>query len=197
MNRYGVQPLDFFGWVADEGAMGEDHLTSGTVGTTPIPRAAPTSYTEATGNEEEIGTTQRVGTLTLGEDMIPPLNMFLNPYCQAIADESSMTTFRDKDHIENDEEYQEMVSKLAKVSKKYRLVLKYWSLERKATASALARRVVDVFYKKILQDYENKKQSLTHAIEMYKNFYQERHQPHRHGAVLQVLNCRGSKTASQ
>ena len=71
-------------------------------------------------------------------------------------------------------EYQEMVSKLAKVSKKHRLVLKNWSLERKAMASAFARREVDVFYKKILQDYENKKQSLTHAIEMNENFYHGR-----------------------
>ena len=172
MNRDGVQPLDLFGWIANEGAMGEDHLTSGTVGTNPMPRAASTPNTEATGNEEGIGTTQRMGTSTLGEDMIPPLDMFLNPCHQAIADESSVTTLGDKDHIEN-KEYQEMVSKLAKVSKKHRLVLKNWSLERKKTASALARREVDVFYKKILQDYEKKKQSLTHAIEMYENFYQE------------------------
>ena len=172
INRDGVQSLDLFRWVADEGTMGEDHLTSGTIRTTPVLRAASTPNMEATGNEEEIGTTHGVGTSTLEEDTIPPPDTFLNPYHQAIADESSVTTLGDKDHIENDEEYQEMVSKLTKVSKKHRLVLKTWSLERKATSSLLAWRDVDLFYKKILQEYENKKQSQTHSIEMYKNFYQ-------------------------
>ena len=51
---------------------------------------------EATGNEEEIGTTQRVRTSTLEEDTISPLHTFLNPYHQAIADESSVITLEDK-----------------------------------------------------------------------------------------------------
>ena len=120
-----------------------------------------------------MGTLKLVGTSTLAEDMLPSANTFLNPYCQAITDVSSVTTSGYKDHIDNDEEYLMTVSKLVKVSKKHKLVLKNWSLEGKATASTLAQREVDLFYRKTLQDYKNKKQSLTHAIEMYENFYQE------------------------
>ena len=173
INRDGVQPLDLFEWVEDGKALEGNNLTLDTVSATPVPMAESTPYTELADITEGMGTLKLVGTSTLAEDTLPSTDTFLNPYCQAIIEESSVTTLGDKDHIENDKEYQAMVSKLIKVSKKHRLVLKNWSLERKVTACCLAQREVDLFYKKVLQDYENKKQSLTHGIEMYENFYQE------------------------
>ena len=150
INRDREQPLDLFRWVGDDKVPGGDNLTSGTASATPVPMAASTPYTESADFTEGMETIKLVGISTLAEDTLTSANTFLNPYHQAITDESSVTTLGDKDHIENDEGYQETVSKLVKVSKKHRLVLKNWFLERKATASFLAQREVDLFYKKIL-----------------------------------------------
>ena len=126
-------------WIYLGGFLMMEQWESTTVGTTPIPRAASTPIYG--GDREGVRKWNYLNnwSSTLGEDVIPPLDTFLNPNHQTIADETSVTTLGDKDHIDNDEEYQEMVPKLAKVSKKHRLVLKNWSLERKATASALAK----------------------------------------------------------
>ena len=153
-----MQPLDLSRWVEDDKAPEGDNLAPATVSATLVPMAASTPYTKSADITVGMGTLKLVGTSTLPEDTLPLTDTFLNPYCQAITKESSVTTLGNKDYLENDEEYQAMVSKIIKVSKKHRQVLKNLSLERKATAFSLAQREVDLFYKKILQNYENKKQ---------------------------------------
>ena len=48
-----------------------------------------------------------------------------------------------------------------------------WSLERRSVNSVEGQKGVDIFYKKIIDKYIKKKQSLTHTKEMYETFYQE------------------------
>ena len=72
-----------------------------------------------------------------------------------------------------EQDYEATVQKLAKVNHKYALVMQNWSLERRSANSVEAQKGVGIFYKKIIDKYIKKKQSLTHTKEMYENFYQE------------------------
>ena len=62
-------------------------MTSDTVGATPAPMAASNPYAKSADITEGMGTLKLIGISSLSEDMLPPANTFLNPYCQAIADE--------------------------------------------------------------------------------------------------------------
>ena len=77
------------------------------------------------------------------------------------------------EYITSESEYEKTVHKLAKVSHKYSLVMQNWSVEQKGARTVESHREVDIFYKKLIDKYINKKRSLTHAIEMYEQFYQE------------------------
>ena len=52
-------------------------------------------------------------------------------------------------------------------------ILFRWSCRTGHWREVRIRKEVDIFFKKIIDKYIKKKQSLTHAIEMYENFYQE------------------------
>ena len=91
----------------------------------------------------------------------------------AIEEVSSISSLIEGEDITTEQDYEATVQKLAKVNHKYTLVMQNWSLERRSADSVEAQKGVDIFYKKIIDRYIKKKQSLTHAIEMYENFYQE------------------------
>ena len=95
------------------------------------------------------------------------------PLRAAIEEVSSTSTLIEGEDITTVQDCEATVQKLAKVNHKYTLVMQNWSLERRSANSVEARTGVDIFYKKIIDRYIKKKQSLTHAIEMYENFYQE------------------------
>ena len=95
------------------------------------------------------------------------------PLRAAIEEVSSISTLIEGEDITMEQDYEDTIQKLAKVNHKYALVMQNWSLERRSANLAEARKEVDILYKKIIDKYIKKKQSLTHAKEMYENFYQE------------------------
>ena len=110
----------------------------------------------------------------------------------AIEEVSSTSTLIEGGDITTEQDYEATVQKLAKVNHKYALVMQNWSLDGRSANSVEAQIGVDIFYKKIIDRYIKKKQSLTHAIEMYENFYQESLGSSLPGHNLQVYHPRQS-----
>ena len=73
----------------------------------------------------------------------------------------------DWEYVTSELEYEKTVGKLAKVGYKYSLVMQNWLVEQKGASTVESHREVDIFYKKLIDKYINKKRSLTHTIEMY------------------------------
>ena len=180
ISRNGVTPLNLYGWeVEPPFSMTINDNPLGNM-LTPTPMATSTPVVADNTHTQELlqGTThnqrpesqealhQAGRTTTTGASEAYPLRA-------AIEEVSSTSTLIEGENITTEQNYKATVQKLAKVNHKYTLVMQNWSLERGSVNSLEARKEVDIFYKKIIDKYIKKKQSLIHAKEMYENFYQE------------------------
>ena len=180
ISRDGVTPLNLYGWEAaslfsmttNNNPLG--NLLTPTLMATSTPvvvgnahtQEPPQGTTHTQRSESQEALCQAGKTTTPGASEAYLLRA-------AIEEVSSTSTLIEGEDITTEQDYEATVQKLAKVSHKYALVMQNWSLERRSANSVEAQKGVEIFYKKIIHRYIKKKQSLTHAIEMYENFYQE------------------------
>ena len=180
ISRDGVTPLNLYGWeAAPPSSRNVNGNLLGNLSTpTPMATSTPVVADNAHTQEPPQGTThaQRTESWEASCQTVrttPPGATEAYPLRAAIEEVSSTSTLIEGEDITTEQDYEATVQKLAKVNHKYVLVMQNWSLERRSANSVEAQKEVDIFYKKIIDRYIKKKQSLTHAIEMYENFYQE------------------------
>ena len=180
ISRDGVTPLNLYGWeAAPPSSTNVNGNLLGNLSTpTPMATSTPVVADNARTQEPPQGTThtQRTESQEASHQTgrtTPPGATEAYPLREAIEEVSSTSTLIEGEDITMEQDYEATVQKLAKVNHKYMMVMQNWSLERRSANSVEAQKEVDIFYKKIIDRYIKKKQSLTHTIEMYENFYQK------------------------
>ena len=180
ISRDGVTPLNLYGWEAapPSSTTVNDNPLGSLLTPTPMATLTPVVVDNAHTQELPQGTThvqrpESQEALCQAGRTTPPGTSEAYLLRAAIEEVSSTSTLIEGEDITTEQDYEATVQKLAKVNHKYTLVMQNWSLERRSANSVEVRKGVDIFYKKIIDRYIKKKQSLTHAIEMYENFYQE------------------------
>ena len=180
ISKDGVTPLNLYGWEAapPTSTTVNDNPLGNLLTPTPMATSTPVVADNARTQElpQDTPCAQRPGsqeTLCQAGRTTPPGASEAYLLRAAIEEVSSTSTLIEGEDITMEQDYEATVQKLAKVNHKYTLVMQNWSLEKRSTNLVEARKGVDIFYKKIIDKYIKKKQSLTHAIEMYENFYQE------------------------